>query len=132
MGSPNNYIIGVDYGSDSVRTIIVDASDGKEIASAVFYYPRWKDQLFCDASENRFRQHPLDYVEGLEDTIKRCLLQADASVAANVQAISVDTTGSTPVAVDKTGTPLAPHQLQAYETPIPLDYLDQNDKYNLP
>ncbi|WP_276500274.1 ribulokinase [Terrimonas pollutisoli] len=101
------YVIGVDYGSDSVRTIIADASNGNEIASAVFYYPRWRDQLYCDAGENQFRQHPLDYVEGLQDTIRRCLLLAGPSVAANVKAIAVDTTGSTPVAVDKAGTPLA-------------------------
>lgn len=103
----SSYTIGVDYGTDSVRSIIADASNGNEVASAIYYYPRWKDQLFCDPSSNQFRQHPLDYVEGLQDTIKRCLLQAGASVAANVKAISVDTTGSTPVAVDKTGTPLA-------------------------
>lgn len=102
-----SYVIGVDYGSDSVRTIIADTANGNEVASAVFYYPRWKEQQFCDASSNRFRQHPLDYTEGLEDTIKRCLVQAGAEVAANVKAISVDTTGSTPVAVDKTGTPLS-------------------------
>ena len=107
MSSSNNYIIGVDYGSDSVRTIIADASNGSEIASAVFYYPGWKDQLFCNASQNQFRQHPLDYVEGLEDTIKRCLIQAGSAVAAGIRAISVDTTGSTPVAVDKSGTPLS-------------------------
>ncbi|MDB5193414.1 MAG: ribulokinase [Segetibacter sp.] len=107
MSASNNYVIGVDYGSDSVRTIIVDASNGNEIAAAVFYYPRWKKQLYCDPSTNQFRQHPLDYVEGLEVTIKECLSKAGADVAANVKAISVDTTGSTPVAVDKTGTPLA-------------------------
>ena len=71
MSAAGAYVIGVDYGSDSVRTIIADASNGKEIASSVFYYPRWKDQLYCDAGENQFRQHPLDYVEGLEETIKR-------------------------------------------------------------
>ena len=102
-----NYVIGVDYGTDSVRSIIVDASNGKEIAAAVHPYTRWKDQLFCDASLNRFRQHPLDYIEGLEETINRCLLQAGPSVAAGVKAISIDTTGSSPVAVDRTGTPLA-------------------------
>lgn len=106
MSSPS-YVIGVDYGTDSVRSIIVDASNGNEIASSVFYYPRWKDGLFCDPAENLFRQHPLDYVEGLEATIKDCLQKAGATVAANVKAISVDTTGSTPVAVDKHGTPLA-------------------------
>ena len=107
MLASNEYVIGVDYGSDSVRTIIADAHNGNEIASAVYYYPRWKEQLYCDAAANRFRQHPADYVEGLEDTIKRCVIQAGPSVAANIKAISIDTTGSTPVAVDKTGTPLA-------------------------
>lgn len=106
MIASDNYVIGVDYGSDSVRTIIANAANGVEVASAVFDYPRWKAQLYCNAAVNQFRQHPLDYVEGLEDTIKRCLLQAGPSVAANVKAISIDTTGSTPVAVDKRGTPL--------------------------
>ena len=102
----NSFVIGVDYGTDSVRSIIVDASNGKEIAASVFYYPRWKDGLYCDPSKNQFSQHPLDYIEGLETTIKDCLTQAGSEVAANVKAISVDTTGSTPVAVDETGTPL--------------------------
>ena len=101
------YVIGVDYGTDSVRSILVNAANGNEVAAAVFYYPRWKDGRYCNASLNQFRQHPLDYVEGLEYTIKSCLQQAGPAITANVKAISVDTTGSTPVAVDATGTPLA-------------------------
>ena len=103
----DQFVIGVDYGTDSVRSIIVNAANGTEIAASVFYYPRWKEGLYCDATSSQFRQHPLDYVEGLEHTIKSCLEKAGADVAANVKAISVDTTGSTPVAVDETGTPLA-------------------------
>lgn len=103
----DSFVIGVDYGSDSVRTIIANAANGREVASAVFYYPRWKDGLFCNPSLNQFRQHPLDYIEGLEDTIKRCILQAGTGVAANIKSIAIDTTGSTPVAVDRTGTPLS-------------------------
>ena len=114
MSHTESFVIGVDYGSDSVRTIIVNAANGNEVAAAVFYYPRWKKQLYCDASASRFRQHPLDYIEGLEETIKSCLLQAGPSVAVNVKAISVDTTGSTPVVVDKTGTPLS--LLSGFET----------------
>lgn len=101
------YCIGVDYGTDSVRTVIVDACNGEEVATAVFEYPRWKDGLFCDPARNRFRQHPLDYIEGLEQTIGRCLAQAGSAVRAQIRAISIDTTGSTPVAVDESGTPLA-------------------------
>lgn len=103
----DQFVIGVDYGTDSVRSIIVNAANGNEIAASVFYYPRWKQGLYCDASVNQFRQHPLDYVEGLEQTIKNCLQEAGPDIAAHVKAISVDTTGSSPVAVDETGTPLA-------------------------
>ncbi|HMH21906.1 MAG TPA: ribulokinase [Puia sp.] len=104
--SSEQYVIGVDYGTDSVRSVIADAGNGSEIASAVFYYPRWKDGQYCDPYSNRFRQHPLDYIEGLEHTIRACLSQAGASVTRHIKAISVDTTGSSPVAVDETGTPL--------------------------
>lgn len=102
-----NYVIGVDYGTDSVRSIVVNAANGQEVAASVFTYPRWKAGLYCDPTQNQFRQHPLDYLEGLEETIKRCLVQAGPQVAASIKAISVDTTGSTPVAVDESGTPLA-------------------------
>src|SRR6201985_3328558 len=107
-------VIGVDYGTDSVRSVIVNTKNGKELASSVFYYPRWKQGLYCNAAQNQFRQHPLDYVEGLEQTIKDCIKKAGTSVAANIKAIAVDTTGSTPVAVDETGTPLA--LLPGFET----------------
>jgi L-ribulokinase len=103
----SKYVIGVDYGTDSVRSIIVDASNGKEMASDVFYYPRWKAGKYCVPSQNQFRQHPLDYLEGLEKTIKNSLSKLQPDVAMNVVAISVDTTGSTPIAVDEKGTPLA-------------------------
>ena len=101
------FVIGVDYGTDSVRSVIVNAMNGEEVASSVFAYPRWKQGLYCDPSKNQFRQHPLDYVEGLEKTIKDCVEKAGKEAAEKIVAISVDTTGSTPVAVDKTGTPLA-------------------------
>jgi len=101
------YTIGLDYGTDSVRTVIVDTSNGKEVASAVFYYPRWAEGKYCNPSQNQFRQHPLDYIEGLEISIKEALSKCDKEVRENIVAISVDTTGSTPVAVDNNGTPLS-------------------------
>ncbi|MDX8338996.1 ribulokinase [Draconibacterium sp. IB214405] len=101
------YTIGLDYGSDSVRSLIVDVETGEELASVVFEYPRWKRGEYCDAPNNQFRQHPKDYLEGLEYTIVEALKQAPEGVAENVVGISVDTTGSTPVAVDEKGTPLA-------------------------
>ncbi|HVM89493.1 MAG TPA: ribulokinase [Puia sp.] len=101
------FVIGVDYGTDSVRSVIINAYNGEEIASSVFYYPRWKDGLYCDPAKNQFRQHPMDYVEGLETSIKKCLQHAGEPVAKNIKAISVDTTGSTPAPVDESGIPLA-------------------------
>jgi L-ribulokinase len=104
----NLYVIGVDYGSDSVRSVLVNALNGEEVASSIFYYPRWKEGKYCIPSENQFRQHPLDYIEGLEQTIKDCIKQAgDPAIIKEIKGISIDTTGSTPVAVDKNGTPLA-------------------------
>ena len=103
----NKFVIGIDYGTDSVRSVLLNAFSGEEIAVSVFYYPRWKDGLYCNASQNQFRQHPLDYVEGLEVTIKDCLQKAGKEVASNVAGVSVDTTGSTPVAVNEQGIPLA-------------------------
>jgi len=101
------FVIGIDYGTDSVRAVIIDSKNGAEISSSLFYYPRWKDGLYCNPSLNQFRQHPKDYIEGLEQTITSCLKKAGPEAAANIRAISIDTTGSTPVAVDKTGTPLS-------------------------
>jgi L-ribulokinase len=103
----SKYVIGIDYGTDSVRSLIVDASNGKEIAGDVFYYPRWKAGKYCSPSQNQFRQHPLDYLEGLEITVKNALARCSDEVRKHVAAISVDTTGSTPVAVDKSGIPLS-------------------------
>ena len=103
----NKYVFGVDFGTDSVRSLLVNALNGEEIANAVFYYPRWKNQLFCHPGLNQFRQHPLDYLEGLTYTIKACLQGLSEEIIQNIKGISIDTTGSTPVAVDEFGTPLS-------------------------
>ena len=105
-----SFVIGVDYGTDSVRSIIVNAHNGQEIASSVFHYPRWRDGLFCNPGKNQFRQHPLDYIEGLEFTIKKCIQESGDQVRKNIKGISVATTGSTPIAVDSTGTPWHSYQ----------------------
>jgi L-ribulokinase len=91
----DQFVIGVDYGSDSVRSVLINVFNGEEISSSVFNYPRWRDGLYCNAAENQFRQHPLDYIEGLAYTIKDCLEKAGGSSVANaVRGLSVDTTGS--------------------------------------
>lgn len=102
-----NYVIGVDFGSDSVRCLIVNAANGYEIASAVEHYPRWTAGKYCDPGTNCYRQHPLDYLESLETVIRRALAQCGHLIATKIQAISFDTTASTPVLTDRYGTPLA-------------------------
>ena len=101
------YVIGVDFGTDSVRSILVDSRNGEEISSSVFYYTRWKEGKFCNPSKNQFRQHPQDYIDGLEYTIRACIESAGPAIASAVKAIGVDTTGSSPVAVNSNGQPLA-------------------------
>jgi L-ribulokinase len=101
------YVIGIDYGTDSVRTVVVDTGNGNTAGTAVFEYPRWKKGLYCDPSINQFRQHPLDYIEGLEQTVKESLKGLNRDIIDNIGGITIDTTGSTPVAVDKAGIPLS-------------------------
>lgn len=100
------YVIGLDFGTDSVRALIVNAITGDEAGTGVSYYKRWRHGDYCDASRNQFRQHPLDYIEGMTDAILQAL-QTNDDIARQVAAISVDTTGSTPVAVNDKGVPLS-------------------------
>lgn len=102
-----NYVIGIDFGTDSVRALVVNADTGEQAGTAVQEYPRWKQGKYCDAGVSQFRQHPLDYLESLENAVRSALDQASPAVRQNVRGISVDTTGSTPVAVDRNGTALA-------------------------
>lgn len=103
----NTFTIGLDYGTDSVRALLVNTQTGENVGTAVHYYSRWQKGLFCDAAISQFRQHPLDYLEGLENAIKGALKTVSEEIKQNIVGISVDTTGSTPVAVDENGTPLA-------------------------
>ncbi len=107
MSTKKAYVIGLDFGSDSVRSILVEAYSGKHIGSSVYYYERWSKGYYCDPDKNRFRQHPLDYIQGVEHTVRDVMQNAVAVAPEEVVAISVDTTGSTPVAVNKQGIPLA-------------------------
>lgn len=101
-----NYVIGLDYGSDSVRAVLIDTENGDELASDVCHYKRWNNNEFCDASINQFRQHPLDHIEGLETTIKNVVAHSNVTPAL-IKGICIDTTGSSPIPVTKDGIPLA-------------------------
>jgi L-ribulokinase len=101
------FVIGVDFGTDSCRSLVVDAMTGEARASAVAFYPRWAAGLYCQPDQGVFRQHPQDYIDALKSAIRDALAQVTDTVRANIRGISIDTTGSTSVAVDRHGTPLA-------------------------
>ena len=63
-------IIGLDFGTDSVRAVVLNADKGTEEASEVALYPRWADGKYCSPAENRFRQHPRDYIEAMEAAVR--------------------------------------------------------------
>ncbi|OGG06564.1 MAG: ribulokinase [Candidatus Glassbacteria bacterium RIFCSPLOWO2_12_FULL_58_11] len=106
----DNNVIGVDFGTDSVRVLIADTAAGEEISAAVKYFSRWSAGRYCDPAANRFRQHPLDHIEALEAAVREALRAAPAGTAATIRGIAVDTTGSTPGPVDRQGLPLGLHE----------------------
>jgi L-ribulokinase len=105
------YTIGLDYGTNSVRALIVNVANGAEVAAAVWTYSHGTQGVILSRDPNLARQHPADYVKGAEITIKQALAAAKKSVKGfssnQVIGIGVDTTGSTPLPVDKAGQPLA-------------------------
>ena len=105
------YTIGLDYGTNSVRALIVNVANGAEIAAAVWTYAHGTQGVILARDPNLARQHPADYVAGAEITIKQALASAKKLVkgfsADQVVGIGVDTTGSTPLPVDTNGQPLA-------------------------
>ena len=105
------YSIGLDYGTNSVRTLIVNVANGREVASAVWNYEHGNEGVILSRDPNLARQHPADYVKGAEISIRKALATARAGVRGfkpeQVIGIGVDTTGSTPLPVDAKGQPLA-------------------------
>jgi L-ribulokinase len=106
------YAIGLDYGTNSVRCVIVDTADGRELGTCVYDYPTGEAGIILDPSDhNLARQNPADYLKGAEVTIAGAIAQARRAESRfdpkDIVGIGVDTTGSTPLPVDRNGTPLA-------------------------
>ncbi|MEW5977260.1 MAG: ribulokinase [Acidobacteriota bacterium] len=105
------YSIGLDFGTNSVRALIVDVANGREVGTSVWNYEHGAQGVILSRDPNLARQHPSDYVKGAEVTLRKALAQARRTVrgfrAEQVIGIGVDTTGSTPLPVDRTGRPLA-------------------------
>ena len=105
------YTIGLDYGTNSVRALIVNTANGAEVATGVWTYAPGTEGVILARDPNLARQHPGDYLTGAEITIKAALAAAKKSVrgfsADLVVGLGVDTTGSTPLPLDANGQPLA-------------------------
>ncbi len=106
------YSIGVDYGTNSVRALVVDIANGNELSSSVFPYPTGESGIIVSKKDHQLaRQNPADYIDGFMATVSDAVAKAakaDKNFSADrVVGIGVDTTGSTPIPVDKDGVPLA-------------------------
>ncbi|MFQ6038463.1 MAG: ribulokinase [Candidatus Aminicenantales bacterium] len=109
------YALGLDFGTNSVRSLLVDTRTGEEVATAVFAYRRGEEGILLDPADPHLaRQHPQDYLEGLEASVREVLAEARSAVSEfdprQVIGIGVDTTGSTPLPVDRKGVPLCFHE----------------------
>ena len=108
------FTIGLDFGTNSVRALVVNAANGREVGTAVWNYQHGTEGVILSADPNLARQHPADYVRGAEMSVRRALAQARRKSKsfrpADVIGIGVDTTGSTPLPVDREGKPLAFHK----------------------
>ncbi|HEY7924635.1 MAG TPA: ribulokinase [Vicinamibacteria bacterium] len=105
------YTIGLDYGTNSVRAVVVDCADGRALGTHVFDYPSGAQGILLDAKDPHLaRQNPADYVEGIRASVKGALVEAERAAGferRHVVGIGVDTTGSTPLPVDAANRPLA-------------------------
>ncbi len=106
------YTIGLDYGTNSVRCVVVNTKNGDQIGTAVYPYPSGKEGIILDHSDaNLARQNPADYIKGIEESVKGTLKDAKKNDKSfkpeKIIGIGIDTTGSTPIPIDKNGTPLS-------------------------
>ncbi len=101
-----DFIFEVYFRTASVRAIVVNAHTGNLMASSEFEYLRWKLSKYCDATKNQFRHHPLDYVEGFQHAVEEAVTSLPPEPRKFLRSISIDASGSTPVPVNKNGTPL--------------------------
>jgi L-ribulokinase len=120
------YTIGLDYGTNSVRALLVNVANGREIAAAVWIYEHGTTGVILGRDPNLARQHPADYIKGAEITIKKVLAEAKKTVKGfkpeQVVGIGVDTTGSTPLPVDASGQPLV-YQKKFASNPAAMAWL---------
>jgi len=108
------FALGIDFGTNSVRALVVNTRTGEEVGTYVYDFPSGEAGIIGDERDPHLaRQHPRDYLSGLEASVRGALKQARRARGFSPEAvvgIGVDTTGSTPLPVDADGTPLALHK----------------------
>lgn len=103
----NKYVLGLDFGTDSVRALVVNLENGKEVATYIANYKRWNQGKYQNPSQNMFRHHPLDYIESIQEVVPGVLDKIPGGSGDGIIGIGIDTTGSTPGPIDKNGTLLS-------------------------
>ncbi|WP_181015566.1 ribulokinase [Alkalispirochaeta sphaeroplastigenens] len=106
MGSEENFFLGIDFGTSAVRAVVLDAKTGKEVSQGDASFPLWEQGRFCDPLHQKFRQHPKEQIESMTQAVRQAV-DSLGKRRGSIQALSIDTTGSTPCAVDSKGLPLA-------------------------
>lgn len=105
------FTLGIDYGTNSVRALIVRTSDGAEFGTGIANYPSGTQGILLDPKDHHLaRQNPADYLYGLEKSVRAAVAQAKKKkgfTTAKVIGLGVDTTGSSPIPVDAQNVPLA-------------------------
>ena len=105
------FTLGIDFGTNSVRALVVRCADGAELATCIVNYPSGRQGILLDPHDHHLaRQHPGDYLFGLEKSIRGALAAARKTRGfdpAKVIGLGVDTTGSSPIPVDARNRPLA-------------------------
>ncbi len=104
-----NYALGLDYGTNSVRAVVVDLSNGREVVRLIENYPSGRNGIITDSKNPHIaRQNPADYIYCLKNIGKKLprILRRKGIHPENIIGIGVDTTGSTPIPVDENLTPL--------------------------
>jgi len=123
----SRYVIGLDFGTNSCRSLLVDVSSGRELAEHVYEYPSGRDGVIIDESEPHLaRQNPADYLSGIEETVRGAIRKAKSRAPEfdprYIIGIGVDTTGSSPMPVDEHNRPLC-FQEQFRENPAAMVWL---------
>src|SRR5271170_7807550 len=101
------YAVGLDYGTNSVRALVVDTADGREVATDVWNYAHGESGVMLSRDPHLARQHPADYIKGAEIVLRKAVARAAGNLKRfkpeQIVGLGVDTTGSTPLPLDAQG-----------------------------